>query len=132
MSPVDIPSVVGTFDVILPSWQSWHGYNDRFAVTGPDAAKVYATKVDGYRDSILARRSQPEPEEEEDEPFRNAETLLKIWLLGNKLNVIELEDDWAWALLRLRADGRIEPRDSYEFEVENVARVEHLPYYLGD
>lgn len=67
----------------------------------------------------------------EDEPFRNAETLLKIWLLGNKLNVIELEDDWAWALLRLRADGRIEePIDLYEFEVENVARVEHLPYYL--
>ena len=81
------------------------------------------------RDSILARRSQPESESE-DEPFRNAETLLKIWLLENKLNVIELED--VWALLRLRANGQIEPRDLEEFEVENVARVEHLPYYLGD
>jgi len=129
MSPVDIPSVVGSFDVILPSWQSWHGYNDRFAVAGPDAAKVYATKIEGYTEAILDRRSQPESE---DEPFRNAETLLKIWLLGNKLNVIELEDDWAWALLRLRAGGQIEPKDLYEFEVENVARVEHLPYYLGD
>ena len=126
ISPVDIPSEIGGTDAIVPSWHGWSGYNDRFAVAGPDAAKVYATKVDGYKEAILACRSNPEAEP----LFTNAETLLKMWLLGNKLNVIEHEDDWAWALLRLRADGRIEARDSEEFKIENVTLVEHLPYYL--
>ncbi|KAL7497166.1 hypothetical protein ACHAWT_008086 [Skeletonema menzelii] len=129
MSPVDIPSEigVGSVDVIIPSWHSWDGYNDRFAVAGPDAAKVYATKVEGYKEAILARRSHPEPEVE---PFSNAETLLKIWLDQNKLNVTEHVDDWAWALLRLRANGKIQFRDLEEFEVENVSLVEHLLQYL--
>ncbi len=126
ISPVDIPSEIGGADAIVPSWHGWSGYNDRFVVAGPDAAKVYATKVDGYKEAILACRSNPEAEP----LFTNAETLLKMWLLGNKLNVTEHEDDWAWALLRLRADGRIEARDSEEFEIENVTLVEHLPYYL--
>ena len=129
MSPVDIPSEigVGSVDVIIPSWHSWDGYNDRFAVAGPDAAKVYATRVEGYKEAILARRSHPEPEVE---PFSNAETLLKIWLDQNKLNVTEHVDDWAWALLRLRANGKIQFRDLEEFEVENVSLVEHLLQYL--
>ena len=124
IDPVDIPSNIGNTDVIVPSWHSWDGYNDRFAVAGPDAAKIFATKVDGYKEAILARRRwrifEGLP------PFRNSETLLKNWLLENKLNVTELEDDWAWALLRIRADGRIEPKDLDEFEIENASLVEVL------
>lgn len=120
MSPVDIPTSVGSFDVIVPSWDSWYGYNDRFAVAGPDAAKVYATKVEGYKEAILACRRW----HIFDASFKNSETLLKSWLLENELNVTELEDDWAWALLRVRADGRIEPKDLDEFEIENATHVQ--------
>ena len=38
----------------------------------------------------------------------------------------ELEDDWAWELLRIRADDRIEPKDIYEFEIENASLAEDL------
>lgn len=40
----------------------------------------------------------------------------------------ELEDDWTWALLRVRAGGRIEPKDVEEFEIENALLVEDLRY----
>ena len=106
---VDIPcsSDLGSTDVVVPSWGSWSGINDRFAIAGPDAAKVYASKIEGWKEAVLARRSNPEALPS----FRNSETLLKNWLLGNRLNVTELEDDRAWNLLRVRADGRIEPKD---------------------
>jgi len=43
MNPVDIPCNfnLGNTDIIIPRWQSWEGYNDRFAIAGPDAAKVF-------------------------------------------------------------------------------------------
>ncbi len=86
---------------------------------------MYATKIEGYKEAILARRSNPAQAS-----FRNAETLLKMWLLGNELNVTEHEDNKAWALLRLRAGGQIEARDSKELANRNVRLVEHLPHYL--
>ena len=124
MSPVDIPTSVGRVDVIVPNWHGWGGYNDRFALAGPDAAKVYATKVEGYKEAILALRRRHTFEVLPS--LTNSETLLKNWLLENKLSVTELEDDRAWALLRVRADGRIEPKDLDEFEIENASLVEDL------
>ncbi len=51
MSPVDIPcSGLGNHtEMIVPRWSSELGYNDRFAVAGQDAAKVYASKIEGYK-----------------------------------------------------------------------------------
>ncbi len=125
MSPVDIPSKIDSVDVLVPSWQNWQGYNDRFAIAGPNAAKVYATKGEGYKEAILARRSNPAQK-----LFTNAETLLKLWLLKNNLTVTEHEDKKAWALLRVRADGQIDDQDSKEFTNGNVTLVEQLPHYL--
>lgn len=120
---VDIPSGIGNNDVVVPRWTSAFGYNDRFAVAGLDAAKVYATRIIGYKEAILARRSNPEADW-----LRNSETLLKKWLVENKLNVTEREDLHEWGLLRLRADGQIANNDLAEFELrrKNISRVEHL------
>lgn len=34
----------GQADLIVPSWQSWGGLNDRFAFCSPRAARIYATR----------------------------------------------------------------------------------------
>uniref|UniRef100_A0A7S2P872 Uncharacterized protein n=1 Tax=Skeletonema marinoi TaxID=267567 RepID=A0A7S2P872_9STRA len=117
MNPVDIPCSfnLGNTDIIIPRWQSWEGYNDRFAIAGPDAAKVYATKNEGNKQAIVARRSKNKRK-----PVMNAERMLRDWLLENKLNVTEHEDERAWALLRLRADRSIAPGDLGAFKFKLV------------
>jgi len=128
MSPVDIPcSGFGNHvDIVVPRWAGANngGYNDRFAVAaGQLAAKVYVSKVEGYKEAILALRSKPS--------FTTSEILLKNWLvLGHKLNVTEVEDIKAWALLRVRADGRIDFRDVHQFGIKN-ASLPHLVHQLG-
>ncbi len=125
MDAVDIPSGIGNNDVVVPRWTSAFGYNDRFAVAGSDSAKVYATKIVGYKEAILTRRSKPEAELES---LRNSETLLKKWLVENKVNVTERENLHEWGLLRLRADGQIANNDLGEFDLKekNISHVEHL------
>ncbi len=124
MSPVDIPcSGLGDdTDMIVPRWDSWLGYKDRFAVAGPDAAKVYANRIEGYKEAVLARRSNPKALPS----FNNSETLLKNWLLGSRLNVTEVEDIKVWALLRVRADGRIGERDVNQFGIKNTFPLPQL------
>mmetsp|Transcript_36955 Transcript_36955/g.75332 ORF Transcript_36955/g.75332 Transcript_36955/m.75332 type:complete len:392 (-) Transcript_36955:35-1210(-) len=139
MSPVDIPCSfnLGNTDIITPRWTSAWGYNDRFAVAGPDAANVYATKIEGYKQGILARRSNPEALPSYMNPetplklFMNSESLLRDWLLGNKLNVTEHEDERAWALLRVRSDRRIETGDLRVFQIDESTLLPQLALQIG-
>jgi len=126
MSPVDIPCSfnLGNTDIIIPRWQSWQGYNDRFAIAGPESAKVYATKNEGYKQAILARRS-----DNQKKPVMNSERMLRDWLLGNKLNVTKHEDVRAWALLRVRAGRSIEQKDvgrGNEYHVSTISASDNL------
>ncbi len=61
---------------------------------------------------------------------KRPETLLKNWLLGNRLNVTKVEDRKAWALLRVRADGRIEGKDVERFGIQNTS-LPQLELQLG-
>jgi len=128
MSPVDIPCSfnLGNTYIITPRWMSFGGYNDRFAIAGPESAKVYATKIEGYKQAILARRSNNQKK-----PLLNSESLRRDWLLGNKLNVTEHEDDRAWALLRLRADRSIAPLDVREFKIGSSTSLPQLALQKG-
>jgi hypothetical protein len=39
------PVLAGKADLVVPSWQSWGGLNDRFAFCSVRAAKIYATRI---------------------------------------------------------------------------------------
>mmetsp|Transcript_34538 Transcript_34538/g.50844 ORF Transcript_34538/g.50844 Transcript_34538/m.50844 type:complete len:260 (+) Transcript_34538:139-918(+) len=132
MSPVDIPCSfnLGNTDIIVPRWASWGGYNDRFAIAGPESAKVYATRIEGYKQAILARRRNIKLGLELG-PKRNSERMLRGWLLGNKLNVTEHEDVRAWALLRVRADQSIEQQDLKEFKIDGKTSLPQLALQIG-
>eukprot|EP00985_Skeletonema_marinoi_P028963 scaffold26411_cov88-Skeletonema_marinoi.AAC.1 len=132
MSPVDIPCSfnLGNTDIIIPRWASWRGYNDRFAIAGPESAKVYATRIEGYKQAILARRRNIKLGLGLG-PLMNAEKMLQNWLLGNKLNVTEHEDVRAWALLSVRADHNIEQKDVGEFKIDDSTSLPQLALQLG-
>ena len=134
MSPVDIPCSfnLGNTDIIIPRWASWRGYNDRFAIAGPESAKVYATRIEieGYKQAILARRRKIKLGLGLG-PLMNTEKMLQNWLLGNKLNVTEHEDVRAWALLRVRADHNIEQKDVGEFKIDDSTSLPQLALQLG-
>eukprot|EP00579_Thalassiosira_antarctica_P002967 CAMPEP_0201906514 /NCGR_PEP_ID=MMETSP0902-20130614/57061_1 /ASSEMBLY_ACC=CAM_ASM_000551 /TAXON_ID=420261 /ORGANISM="Thalassiosira antarctica, Strain CCMP982" /LENGTH=141 /DNA_ID=CAMNT_0048440653 /DNA_START=679 /DNA_END=1104 /DNA_ORIENTATION=- len=55
LSPIDIPcSGLGDRDIHLPSWHTFGGDNDRFALAGPIAAIVYVeTKTNVFKGMIL-------------------------------------------------------------------------------
>jgi hypothetical protein len=123
MSPIDIPCKgLDDDEVWVPgSWGVWWGTNDRFAIAGRNAANVYANRIYGYKDAVLARRINlmeieldihketvfpPPPPPPQ---FNNSETLLRTWLLGNNVKIIPQMEKWA-KLLRVRADGRMVPK----------------------
>mmetsp|Transcript_13952 Transcript_13952/g.17700 ORF Transcript_13952/g.17700 Transcript_13952/m.17700 type:complete len:136 (+) Transcript_13952:291-698(+) len=132
MSPVDIPCSfnLGNAGIITPRWMSFEGNNDRFAIAGPESAKVYATRIEGYKQAILARRRNIKLGSGLG-PLMNAEKMLQNWLLGNKLNVTEHEDVRAWALLRVRADHNIEQKDVGEFKIDDSTSLPQLALQLG-
>eukprot|EP00984_Skeletonema_dohrnii_P014964 scaffold6403_cov128-Skeletonema_dohrnii-CCMP3373.AAC.15 len=109
MSPVDIPC---SFNL------------------GPESAKVYATRIEGYKQAILARRRNIKLGFGLG-PKKNSERMLRDWLLGNKLNVTEHEDIRAWALLRVRADQRIDHQDQFEFKIDGKTSLPQLAFQIG-
>ncbi len=116
LTPVDIPcSGLSDDEIWVPSWASWLGVNDRFAMAGSDAAKNYANKIVGYKEAVIANRNTIAAKDFqqrhtwENSLLRNSETLLKKWLLENKLNVKQI-DEWA-KVCRVRGDGRINRLD---------------------
>src|SRR5277367_505772 len=44
----------GEVDLIVPSWQSWGGLNDRFAFCTGRSAKIYATRIRLFGDACVA------------------------------------------------------------------------------
>jgi len=70
---------------------------------------------EGNKQAIVARRIKNKKRQ-----VMNAEKMLRDWLLENKLNVTEHEDERAWALLRLRADRSIAPGDLGAFKFKLV------------
>jgi hypothetical protein len=107
LTPIVIPSSgIGDNEIWVPSWGGWSGINDRFAIAGPIAAKVYASRIEGYKEELLARRNSTKALH----PFHNSETLLRNWLNKNLLNVTQMGEEWA-KLSRVRADGRLHHSD---------------------
>ena len=91
LTPIVIPSsVIGDNEIWVPSWGGWSGINDRFAIAGPIAAKVYASRIEGYKEELLARRNSTKALH----PFHNSETLLRNWLNKNLLNVTQMGEEW--------------------------------------
>lgn len=64
LDPLDVSDFVrtqaGRNAVCLPSWHSWGGLNDRFAIASPDAAAAYATRYDLVGSYCQANPLHPE------------------------------------------------------------------------
>ena len=126
LSPIDIPqSGLGNAEVHVPRWHSWVTvtYNDRFALAGPMAAKVYAAaKSFGFKEMVIEQKKKPES------PLSSlgtAERMLRVWLDKHDLNVTVVPN-WA-RLLRLRGGGRIHARDAFTFGLK-AEHVRDLSY----
>jgi hypothetical protein len=103
LTPIDIPcSGIGENEIWVPSWASHSGINDRFAIAGPNAAKVYASRMEGYKEAILLRRKGNSKA-----LWHNSESLLKMWLKMNMLNVTQMDGGWG----KVRAHGIVAPED---------------------
>ncbi|KAL7547290.1 hypothetical protein ACHAWF_010614 [Thalassiosira exigua] len=132
MDPVDIPCTnrLGTNDIWVPSWQRHSGMNDRFAMAGQDAAKVYASRINGYKKTVLSLRNGTVKVPKVGK--YSAELMNKNWLIENKINITEMDENWA-ILLRVRADGRIELMDRRIFGIKYafIAQFEKARYRSG-
>lgn len=110
LTPIDIPcSGIGENEIWVPSWASHSGINDRFAIAGPNAAKVYASRMEGYKEAILLRR-KVDGRQPKDLMWHNSESLLKMWLKMNLLNVTQMDGGWG-KVSRVRAHGIVAPED---------------------
>ena len=83
-------------EIALPAWESWGGYNDRFAITGPRLARVYGERLAGAL-SYCEATGQP----------LHSETFLRATLhaAGAGVRPIGLRAS------RVRVDGRLEAED---------------------
>lgn len=92
-------------DLAVPSWHSWGGMNDRFAVATPDAAAIYATRGLAIGTSMAAYGGL------------HAESLLMHVSNEAGLRVTPLPV----RAVRIRANGMPEPRDLAEFGIDERA-----------
>jgi hypothetical protein len=90
------PLLDGSADMIVPSWQSWGGLNDRFAFCSGRGARAYATRIDLFSDACMSLGCM------------HAERFLRFVVRRHDLRV-GLTDLRA---VRLRANGRIAANDS--------------------
>lgn len=83
-------------EITLPQWESWGGYNDRFAIAGPRLARVYGERLAGAL-AYCEATGQP----------LHAETFLRATLhaAGACVRPIGLRAS------RVRVDGRLEAED---------------------
>jgi len=134
LSPIDIPcDGLPSNQLDVPSWQVFEDteYVDRFALSGTQAAAVYAmAKSDVFREIILDRRG-PNKLTWATRPSKagnkhdNSERLLRQWLDENpQIKVKCMGPNWA-KLLRIRAGGVINERDANTFRVK-VKNVKDL------
>jgi hypothetical protein len=101
------PLIGGSADLIVPSWQSWGGLNDRFAFCNGRAARIYATRIRLFADACLAMGGM------------HAESFLRFTAHRHGLR-IALTDLRA---IRVRADGRIAGND---ISMINVAALPEI------
>ena len=62
--------------IYLPQWQWWNGYNDRFAICGRSAYKIYGRRIELARNYCISENS----------PL-HAEKLLRFVLIKNNLSI---------------------------------------------
>jgi hypothetical protein len=102
----DLPLLTsGKADIVLPSWQSWGGLNDRFAFCSVREARVYATRF-----RLIAEACQ-------DMRGMHAEQFLRFVVSCHDLRV-GLTDLRA---ARIRANGRIPPNDQSMITPDSAA-----------
>ena len=139
VSPIDIPcGGIAQNQIDIPSWHSWGGYNDRFAMAGSLAAYKYARakSVDTFKDIIIDQRNNTEKTWYNS--YQNTEGLLKLWLDhwvwlyngdydkgSSKVNVMEREGDWA-KLIRVRAGGIMNDLDLAQWKMKGSFLNESL------
>ena len=82
--------------VLLPDWESWGGFNDRFAIAGAAAYRAYGGRI-LLADHFCEGTGQP----------MHAETFLRYALdfAGVQVRTIAMRAN------RIRVDGRIQPED---------------------
>ncbi len=85
------PLIFAQADILVPAWQAWGGFNDRFAFCRPDAAAVYASRFDGIIEACLAMNGL------------HAETYLHSVIMRHNLRV-KLTDIRA---ARIRSNGAV-------------------------
>ena len=82
-------------DIVVPNWQSWGGYNDRFAFATPQSARIYMNRIENVRDFCAARS------------YFHPETLVKFSLVQAGLRVT---GTWVFAE-RVRSHGAVSKDD---------------------
>ena len=103
-----VPLLQGRADLIVPSWQSWGGLNDRFAFCTARGARIYATRLRLFADACREMGGM------------HAETFLHFVASCHQLRV-GLTDLRA---VRVRGDGRVAANDAamlHGFRVEREA-----------
>ena len=124
LSPIDIPcSGLGDRDIHIPSWHSFGGDNDRFALTGPTAAIVYvAAKTNVFKEMILnpgeaLRTMEQKGRTGWEGKLGNPEKMLRLWMDENDaLNVTRGPNNWV-QLMRVRSGGVFHKGDMNFFRV---------------
>jgi hypothetical protein len=96
-----IPLLAGQIDIIVPSWQSWGGLNDRFAFCTAHTARIYATRIRLLIEACQEMRGM------------HAERFLKFVAEchGLRVGVTNLR------AVRVRANGQIARNDASMMEV---------------
>jgi hypothetical protein len=89
------PLLDGRADLIVPGWQSWGGYNDRFAFCTGRTAKLYATRIRLFSEACLAMRGM------------HAESFLRFAIQRYGLRVVATD----LRAVRVRANGLIAEND---------------------
>ena len=85
----------GKGDLIVPSWQSWGGLNDRFAFCTARSARIYASRIRLLTEACADMRTL------------HAEQFLRYIVACHRLRVGLTE----LRAVRVRADGQIAPND---------------------
>jgi len=94
--------------VHLPSWQSWYGLNDRFAIcTGRKAIEAYGCRIRLARE-FCETRVQP----------LHAEMLLESSLESNKISVHKIPNRAA----RVRIDGTVASGDAFQHPLRKAVK----------
>jgi hypothetical protein len=94
-------------------------------LAGPIAAERYAeAKSLGFKQIILDRKSKGKSLKRTN--AKDLERMLRTWLIQLDIGLYT-NDDWA-KLLRIRADGKINPMDRVLFKMSGPQYVQDVPF----